>query len=429
MNKTEQLKHNLLGNAKTKGYRPSTLIFPQWMYSGQAVFTLTDVESMRRDYQVNLGLNMLKSPLYTAQWSIKCPQNPMIAKYVNEQLFRLWRASLRKILRALEYGYAAGEILYKLDHRDLVVFAGYKDFHPRDIRVLTDEYQYAGIRIKNIPDKGDVDIFAPKAFFFSTNREFQGWYGRSWLISCWEDYTEKRSRDGAIDIRRLWFYKNAYTGGIIRHPNKDYVMPDGTIISARDMAKEMGERLKTGSPIAFSSTRGTQGQFIWSYESPGINGNATEIREYPKDLDVGIFRGLNIPDNVINEAAGTGSYAGRRVPERAFYVILEMLYAEIMEAIKIQILEPLVKINFEGNYEFFIETKPLVEVASPEGTPPAGTNSPFEDDENVGGMFVGGQEEETISSPGNGETGGNAGRLSLGVDKKVKAKRRYVQTI
>lgn len=334
------------------------------------MFTLQDVEAMRRDYQIALGLYMLKSPLFTLEWAVQS-KNQELSKFIDATLTKIWKPHIFKILRSFEYGYTGGEILYKLKDNK-IVFAGYKEFHPRDIRALTRGHEYVGFRVKNVMAKNDVDLFPPKGFWFAIDKEFGGWYGRSYLLNVWEPWFEKRSRDGAIEIRRLWFYKNAYTGGIIRHPLKDYVMPDGTIYSAREMAREMAEKLKTGGIVAFPGSRDERGEYQWALEHPQINGNAQEIREYPHDLDLEIMRGLGIPDSVLTDQPGTGSYAGRRVPERAFYVRLEGIIHQLVEAIKIQILDPLVYLNFAGDLDYEIITKPLVEIMSPEGTPPPG---------------------------------------------------------
>jgi hypothetical protein len=262
-----------------------------------------------------------------------------------------------------------------------------KEFHPRDVRVLTIDHEYVGFRVKNIRDEqeGSVDLMPPKGFWFSVNKEFGGWYGRSLFINIWDSWFEKRSKDGAIDIRRLWFYKNAFNGGVIRYPHKDYKNPDGTVTSARDMAREQGEKIKTGGVITFPSSKDEKGQYQWDWDRPQIQGNATEIREYPRDLDNEITRGLGIPDNVLTDSPGTGSYAGRRVPERAFYVSLEEV-AQLILAFKVQVLDNLVRLNFEGKHDYTIETKPLVEIMSPEGTPPPG-GVPGVGDSSMGAVF------------------------------------------
>lgn len=408
-------KYNLLGESVTKGYRPSTLIFPLWYWAGQSMFTLQDVEAMRKDYQITLGLNMIKAPFYTVEWAID-GKNQIINKFIDDELKRFWKPSITKILRSLEYGYTGGEILYKLNKQGQVVFKAYKEFHPRDIRCLTLGYEYLGLRVKNIPTRGDVDLYPPKGFWYAVDREFGGWYGRSWLLNCWEPWYEKRSRDGAIDIRRLWFYKNAFTGGIIRHPNKDYVMPDGSIYSAREMAREMGERMKTGAPIIFPSTKDLEGNYVWTHEPARMTGDAEEIRSYPRDLDVEILRGLRIPDSILTDQPGAGSYSSRRVPERAFYVGLEAVLADLMHAVKLQFLDRVIEMNFdEEDYEYKIITKPLVQVASPEGSPPAGYGQMQGDTgDSIGGLNIGSTGDANDGEPiPRGMQGAGASSISL----------------
>lgn len=362
-------KDSLLGESRTRGYKPSVLMWPMWYYAGNAMFNLGDVEAMVRDPQISLGLKMIKAPLYTLEWNVKC-KNVQVAKFVDENMKLFWKPNINKVLRAVEYGFSGGEVLYTL-RDNKVYFRAFKEFHPRDLRVLTDEGEMKAIRVKNIhTPMGDVDLFPPKGFWFAANKHFSHHYGRSYLMNCWEPWFEKRARDGAIDMRRLWFYKNAFHGGVIRHPAKDYVQPDGSIVPARQMAQEMGERLKTGGVIAFPNTRDENGEYQWSWQPPTINGNASEIREYPKDLDTEIMRGMGIPDNVLVEAPTTSSYAGRRVPERSFYVSLEQLVCEIVLAFKFQVMDHLVALNFEGQQIYEIVTKPIIEIMSPEGTPP-----------------------------------------------------------
>lgn len=200
-------------------------------------------------------------------------------------------------------------------------------------------------------------------------------------------------------------------------------MPDGTVYSAREMAREQGERLKTGGIVVFPNSRDQDGAYQWMWDEPKILGNATEIREYPRDLDLEIARGLGIPDSVINDPSGTGSYAGRRVPERAFYVSLEQIICDLMSAIRNQILDPLLKLNFAGNHDYEIITKPLVEVMSPEATPPAGYEQgqmPGNNSTTIGNIFSGAENPDMGMGLSNGapvvgapSPQGGGGALSL----------------
>jgi len=108
-----------------------------------------------------------------------------VAKFIDRTLKDFWKPNIRKILRSVEYGYTAGEVIYKLKEGK-VAFHAYKEFHPRDCRVLTQDHEYQGFRVRGMQGSNFVDLFPPKGFWFAVNREFGGWYGRSYLINIWD---------------------------------------------------------------------------------------------------------------------------------------------------------------------------------------------------------------------------------------------------
>lgn len=190
------------------------------------------------------------------------------------------------------------------------------------------------------------------------------------------------------------------------------------------MAREQAERLKTGGIVVFPNSRDESG-YQWDWSPPAILGNATEIREYPKDLDIEISRGLGIPDSVLTDPSGTGSYAGRRVPERAFYISLEHIISELVSAIKTQIIDPLIKLNFEGKQEYEIITKPLVEVMSPEASAPAGFNQgvqgmPGNNATTIGNIFSGDENPNMDMGLSGGTDIGAPAPQSMGMSLKSK---------
>jgi len=197
------------------------------------------------------------------------------------------------------------------------------------------------------------------------------------------------------------------------------------------MAREQGERLKTGGIVVFPNSRDQEGKYQWEWEPPEILGNATEIRNYPRDLDVEISRGLGIPDSVLTDPAGSGSYSGRRVPERAFYVSLEEVLSELMNALKTQIIDPLLLLNFEGEQEYEIITKPLVEVMSPEATPPAGYGQgvqgmPGNNSTTVGNVFTSGSDNPDMEMGMNGSPVLQAGGVGMNLNKRREDRRSFM---
>jgi hypothetical protein len=170
------------------------------------------------------------------------------------------------------------------------------------------------------------------------------------------------SQDGAMDIIRAWYYKNAFSGLRVRYPEKDIRLPDGTIIPARDYARQITEWAKVNAGIALPNTKNQRtGEYEWSIEDPKFNGDATGILDYVKFLDSQITRGILIPDNVITESTG-GGYSGRKVPEDAFYVMEQRIFHDLIETIVEQIVRPLVEFNWGLQAEFDVDIKPIIPI-------------------------------------------------------------------
>src|SRR5689334_3518889 len=116
-------KNKLTGKAKTASYKP----LPADVWGTQPrdlpLFTFNVIRAMLWDPTIRLGLAMRCAPLHSAEFAYKEGEkwkpgvkadNPQVAEYVLRQLNRLWKNGLAKILKAQVWGWAAGEVLYKV---------------------------------------------------------------------------------------------------------------------------------------------------------------------------------------------------------------------------------------------------------------------------------------------------------------------------
>ena len=367
---------------QTSSYRPSAVGTPSWLGFGLngRIFDLSAVDIMMLDATVALGVAMLESPLSTAdgQWDITASSEE-VARFVDRTLHRFWLTSLPIALQAIRYGYSGAEALYKYDEQTgLIYFNRLRPIHPKDVRVLTMGGEYAGLRVVSggpssslLTDKEKITLNGPrpgvpaKGVWFYHGTHYNTYYGKSRLLSAWLPWRDKCSQDGALDIVRMWYYRLAFTGPRVRHPERDQRQPDGTVIPARDMARQIAEWIKVGAGISLPDTWNPKTkQFAWQIEDPKINGNAEGLLDYVKWLDGQITRGLLIPDNVVTEASSTGGgggggYSSRKVPEDAFYVLEERLLHDTITPFDDQAIRGLVRMNFGPKAHYEIKMRPL----------------------------------------------------------------------
>src|SRR6185369_17483706 len=127
-----------LGGPLTKGYRPNIHIGVGGSGPGQVgpmgLFNLYQVDSMRRDQQVQFAMLVLRTPLHKVEWEVEA-KDARVAEYVDKTLKRLWERSLTHALSILDYANAAGEVVWK-EEDGHVCFDRLQPVHPRDAQPL-----------------------------------------------------------------------------------------------------------------------------------------------------------------------------------------------------------------------------------------------------------------------------------------------------
>lgn len=365
------------------GYQHVPSIMPAWWNRRIPPLTYWYIEQMLFDPQVRLALAFRKAPLRKATIVIKAA-DPEVRQYVVTTIQRMWRNGLRKILRGFEYGYAAAEVLWRYE-KGQICYYGLKDFHAIDARPLTWEGSLAGIRLRNnqgsftytgwsagqndanenhLPARrqGIVDLLGSRAIWYTHDAAYGNWFGSSVLYGAQRPFDEKCSKDGAEDSRRLWYHKYAFRGPTIKYPVKTYAVtgPGGDpvnaqLLSARDLAREIGENARAGASLTFPNTYDPQTlKPDWEVDYPQAAPPNHNLLEYLQELNKEITRGIGVPDEVLS-SDGTGALAGRRVPERGFYTSLEDDLFEVLDCIKQQTIEPGVWMNFAGRADTSFE--------------------------------------------------------------------------
>ena len=125
-----------------------------------------------------------------------------------------------------------------------------------------------------------------------------------------------------------------------------------SVTSYKELAREMGEKQRSGAVLCFPNETDDRGQRVWDVIPPSVTPPPTHVMEYGKDLKDEVWEGMGIPPEIAR-AEGTGAFAGRRVPLDAFYSILQEIVYWLIEDVSQQIMQPLVEMNY-GNVPFEI---------------------------------------------------------------------------
>ena len=353
--KTVYVNPNSLLQTQVPGYVP-TLSRRRWngisTYK-QPVFSEQMVEEMIIDPRVKFGLSLIKGPMISKAKMKVESENEEVKEFVIKMINSFWLNGAVQALKAVEWGHSGSEVLYKQDEKTgQIIYAGLKDFHSSSVKIVTQNGERCGLLIKDFMTVSmktgkAVYLGGPKAFHHVHSREIHPFYGRSRLYGAHIPWNEIWSQGGYRDIRRMWFYKNAFTGGTLYHPNKIYTMPDGRQVHSQDWGQEMVEKMKTGAVWTLPNDVDKNGNRQWEYNEAKGNTIPAGLFTYGDSLRIEILEALGIPYEVIESSGneGFGSSSGRAIPETAFYSILQEELNWLIYDFVEQIIKPMVQIN------------------------------------------------------------------------------------
>lgn len=349
------MTHNReLLNTITGDYRPAVFrLHSRYFFARRPWFNLDAVGSMLADPRVCFGLEMIKGPvLQNAKFHVKT-DDPDIKEFLVNQITRFWQNSAARALRAIAWGFSGHEALYEVVD-GLISFDILKDIHPLDTRPVTKHGKFVGMTVKHsrgTEGEGFRKVFVggPKAFWHVHWRDQHPWFGRSRLMGSFPPWWETWTDDGYRDIRRLYFHKYAFDGGTVYYPPGGTPDSNGIVRSNKDIARDAFEKKKTGGITFLPNTTTDSGNREWEVQDPVISSAPPGLLEYGQELRDEILEGMGVPPEVAR-AEGAGAFAGRRVPQQAFYAILQELVQWLIMDADTQIFRPIVGLNFGSNH-------------------------------------------------------------------------------
>lgn len=326
-------------------------------------FTLAIAEQMRFDPQVRIGLAARNGLLMSSEVEVES-DNARITEWVVAQWKRIWQLASHQLLRAKLYGFLPIEVMYRTTEggpfSGMLEVDALLDRHPSRARILESDGRILGFELTETTTHRDR-VPAPKALVVTFDAEFDHAYGHSLLSRAYPAWFEKWMPGGAKRTLRLRMIKDAYVGDIFWYPpDRRFQLPDGREISWRDAAKEVIEARLSGAALTLPLIYDDNGRRLVDYSPPTDTGTATSIFEWKRDVDLEIWKALEIPPEVI-EASRRGSFSGRSIPLVVAASAVQSELAEIVRCVDRDILQPLVRLNFGVEPDYLLRPKPVLE--------------------------------------------------------------------
>lgn len=341
--------------------------------AGLPPFNLQVADMMRYDPQVRIGLGARNGLLMSAEVEVTGDQ-PEMVRFVQAQWDRIWGTAGHQLLRAKLFGFQPFEVVYRMADRGefagLIEFQQLLDRPAAEVRLLISNEQPVGFVLqasgqRKLADSASREqtLLAPRALVATFDAECGNPYGCALLARAYPAWHEKWMDGGVKQTLRLRMMKDAYIGDIVWFPpDRKVLLENGKEASWRDIARDIVESRMSGGALTLPLLRDKDGHKLIDYSPPqGVTG-ITSIFMWKKDIDLEIWKALEVPPEII-QAASTGSgFSGRWIP---FVVALSACHLELAELIRCvdrDILRPLTRLNFAADPRYDIRPKSLVDI-------------------------------------------------------------------
>ena len=326
-------------------------------------FNVQIADLMRYDPQVRIGLGARNGLLMAAEVEVTGDE-PEVVAWVQRQWQRIWCTAAGQLLRAKHYGFLPFEVRYRLAKsggRELLEFDRLLDRHPADVRLLMQDDQPVGFTLRE-PGKPDVDLLAPQALVVTFDAECGNPYGCALLARAYPAWYEKWMDGGVKRTLRLRMIKDAYIGDIFWYPpDRKVQLADGTEVSWRDIGRDIVAARQTGGALTLPLLMDKDGRKLVDYTPPQAVGGYTQIFHWKRDIDLEIWKALEVPPEIIQASTSGSGFSGRWIP---FVVALSAVHLELSELLRCldrDLLRPLAHLNFGHAPRYDIQPKSLVE--------------------------------------------------------------------
>jgi hypothetical protein len=314
---------------------------------------------MRRNYQLAIGLAMIKLPIISLPWRIEC-DNPKIEKTVEWMLNKIWKKLIKTSLMAVDYGFASHEKVWerknvkisKIDkdeketifyQGDLVYFKKIKPHHPESIKMRFDDKQNLIEIIQEGSLSEEITLPIRKCFLFTNDEEYGNPFGVSRLKNA---YTVWYYQSLLIQFMMQYFERRGIPPTVATAPPGRSQDSSGTEIDNLELALRAATSLISSSVAVLPYQQSKDGrENTWKLEAFKDDARAVMFVEALSHLEAKCLRALYIPEGLISstEKGGSGSNS---VSADLFLMAQKSLMTDLEDAVNEQIIKPFVEANF-----------------------------------------------------------------------------------
>lgn len=371
----EYTERELVEMKATEGYRPRTPLRIIYGYANQIpplFIFYQDVETLILHPRSIIAGDYYKSGLADAEFEVKA-RDSAIGRYVQEYYDRLWTTSLSTVQEGYIYGWLGCEAVYRWNDDGMLAQDYLKSFHPRDIRYLTRDDKFYGIRVTRVEGaKGSIDLHGAcgvpsKAFWYAHKAKHGAIYGLSQYLGAWRPWRRLACQDGGEDIADLAMYRYGVRGPIGYYPpgtpNFDEQKRDSRNPTNADVMDFIVNAYKSGAGVSFPSTvwEGTE-KPKWGLELPNMTMDLKPLDEHNGHLEDQMAEGIGTPKELWEASESGSGYSGREIPLEGFFTGQRCVGRDIIRQSKPN-LDALLVWNFgEGaDQGYEVDIKPLLE--------------------------------------------------------------------
>ena len=315
---------------------------------------------MRRNYQLAIGLAVIKLPIIALPWRIEC-DDVNVEKTVSWMIEKIWKRLIKSSLMAVDYGFASHEKVWERSNvkisdidkegketvyykGDIVYYKKIKPHHPESIKMKFDDKQNL-IEIVQESGIGQKDIHLPirKCFLFTNDEEYGNPFGVSRLKNA---YTVWYYQSLLIQFMMQYFERRGVPPTVATAPPGKSQDSAGTERDNLQLALMAATSLISSSVAVLPYQQSKDGkENMWKLDTFKDDARAVMFVEALAHLEAKSLRAIFVPEGIISssEKGGSGSNS---VSADLFLMTQKSLMSDVEEAVDKQLIDPFLQANF-----------------------------------------------------------------------------------